>query len=110
MDRRQSASNVGAAPTPRPGQGRSLARTDASKAGSIGDADADRRPAANSLGATARTAPAPAKVAERKGPTTLETVLDSPSDFEGRAILVDGLYKVGTLLTPVKGPDGRSIG
>jgi Protein kinase domain len=110
MDRRQSASKVGVAPTPRPGQGRSLARTGVSKTGSNGDADVDRRPAANSLGATARTAPAPAKVAERKGPTTLETVLDSPSAFEGRATLVDGLYKVGTLLTPVKGPDGQSIG
>jgi hypothetical protein len=55
-------------------------------------------------------APATGEVPDRKGPATIETVLNSPGAFAGRTILLDGLYRVGTRLTPLKGPDGSEIG
>ncbi len=37
-------------------------------------------------------------------------VLDAPAEFEGKTLCVDGLYKIGTRFSKVKGPDGNPVG
>ena len=73
------------------------------------DADADRLPA-GLLGSDDEIAPTPVKVADRKDATTIEMIIDSPQSFEDRTITLEGLYKVATLLTRMKGSDSNPIG
>ena len=42
--------------------------------------------------------------------TTLEAILDAPGRFEEKAVIVNGLYKIGTRLSEVKSPDGNRLG
>jgi hypothetical protein len=46
----------------------------------------------------------------RSGSITLDMVLATPGSFEGRLLVLDGLYKVGTQLSQVNGPDGNALG
>ena len=79
------------------------------KAPADDDADAARLPA-SLLGSDDEIAPAAREVPGREGATTIEMILDSPESFEDRTISLEGLYKVGTLFTRLRGPDGNSIG
>jgi hypothetical protein len=92
-DRRQSAPKGGQslARGPEPGPSRSPAATRRSRS-------------------PGGTAPAPANAPVRKAAATIETILDSPESFEGQEVTLERLYKVGTLFSPVRGPDGESIG
>jgi hypothetical protein len=86
------------------------------------DDDADRLGSSSLLGSDDAVAPGPGKSANRrdddklvgrpdqKDMTTIETILDSPKMFEGRILTLDGLYKVGTRLTLLKGPDKSTVG
>src|SRR5262249_46428576 len=56
------------------------------------------------------TAPALGRISDRTTAATLEMVLDSPGTFEGKAVSIERLYKIGTLLKSLKGSDGREIG
>jgi tRNA A-37 threonylcarbamoyl transferase component Bud32 len=40
----------------------------------------------------------------------LDAVLAAPKEYAGRTIILDDLYKIGTRLSKVKGPDGNALG
>jgi hypothetical protein len=44
------------------------------------------------------------------GSITLDAVLARPSTFEGKTLVLDGLYKIGTRLSKVDDPDGNALG
>ena len=46
------------------------------------------------------------------GPITadIDDVLAKPGEFAGNTLIVNGLFKVGTKITEVKGPDGQVLG
>lgn len=71
--------------------------------------EADRLPA-SLLGVDDEAAPDPAKARHQSSQLTIETILDAPGEFEGRTIALDGLYRVGTLLTKLRGEDRNIIG
>ncbi len=44
------------------------------------------------------------------GANTLDAVLARPGAFEGRTLVLDGLYRIGTRLSKVDDPDGNALG
>ncbi len=86
------------------------------------DHDADRPGSSSLLGSDDAVAAGPGKPAkrrddnqpagrpDRKDAITIETILESPESIEGRTLTLDGLYKVGTKVTLLKGPDENTVG
>src|SRR5262249_40743508 len=44
------------------------------------------------------------------GSATLERVVANPKDFDGSTVVLNGLYRVGTRVSKVSGPDGNTLG
>ncbi len=86
------------------------------------DDDADRPGSSSLLGSDDAVAPGPGGPAkrrddnkldgraDRKDLPTIEAILDSPKTFEDMTLTLDGLYKVGTKVTLLKGPDKNTVG
>ena len=104
-DRRQSALNVNASLA----RGPHPAPPTLPKAPPSRTADEERLPA-NLIGLDDDTPTAPGKPGGQKVAPTIEMIADSPRKFQGSTITLEGLYKVGTLFTRVRGADGQSIG
>ena len=66
--------------------------------------------------ATSKQAPAPDRSpmptdgSVSSSSVTLDALLDAPGKFEGKTLRVNGLYKIGTRFSQVKGPDGNPVG